>query len=400
MICSRNFAYVLVLLGLPFQFSFQFNFYTVGAQNIQMDWNLDNISSFQLKVANKITTYFAAFSAIIWIILSYKIRKRRLIISIVFFTSSVVWLVNIAINDKLFWLVITIRAINGIFIGFFQTVHISYIMHFAEDNLFGFYGCLIQVSMFFSLSLLNVFVHALRWQIICVILAIQSFLFGGLIWTIPEFIVIPKTSSHTHIYYQPYFKNAIVMILVMIIQCFSGIGFMIDNCARLLHGIGIDIDIYISSSFMNLVGYTSTLICSFIIDFIGVKYMWSFSTFGIAVSLMMYDITLKIDTPKWVGVLSVFLYFLFFGLGVGPTPWLLCGVLFPESLMIESGGINTFTNRFMDIWFDYVLAAITNSLGEFGSVAFNATISILGGVFGIFFIPNLKKSHPENTTIF
>lgn len=400
MIFSRNIAYVIVILSLPFQFSFQLNFYTIGAYKIKSNWNFEKLSQFQSNVADKITTYFGAFSAIIWIIVSYKVRKRRLIISIVFDVSSVIWLIYIATSDNNLWLIIILRAINGILLGFFQTVHISYIMYFAEENLYGFFGCLVQVSMFLSLSLLYLMFYAIQWKTVCIILAIQSFLFSGLIWLIPEFWVIPKTSSHTRIYHQPYLRNAIIMVSIMMIQCFSGIGFMIDNCARLLYEIGIDIDSTVQSSFMNLIGCISTLICSFVIDIVGVRFMWVFSAFGLFISLMIYDLTLKVNSPKWLGVLSVFLYFLFYGLGQGPTPWLLCGVLFPESVMIESGGINTFMNRFMDIWFGYLLSAITNSFGEFGSIAMNATISLIGGIAGVFFIPSLKKRHYENTTIF
>ncbi|KAK8883288.1 glucose import [Tritrichomonas musculus] len=400
MICSKNFSYVLIILSLPFQFSFHLNFYTIGALNIQTDLDFEKIPKYQLDIANKITTYFAAISAIMWIFISYKIKKRRFPISIMYMISGCVWLIYLAISVDNFWLTLFLRAINGIILGFFQSVHISYIMHFAEEKLRGFHGCLVQVSMFLSLSFLNAMVYAISWRIICIILSIQSFIFGGLIWLVPEFIILPKSLTCEYIHRQPFLKYLLLMISIMVIQCFSGIGFMIDNCSRLLYAIGIDINSTVQSAFMNLIGCISSLICSLIIDVVGVRYMWAFSSFGIVISLAIYDITLKVECPKWLGVLSIFLYFLFFGLGEGPVPWLTCGVMFSESVMIESGGINTFMNRFMDIWFGYLLDALNKAFGEFGSVVFNASFSLVGCILGLFFIPNLKRSFHENSTIF
>lgn len=104
----------------------------------------------------------------------------------------------------------------------------------------------------------------------------------------------------------------------------------------------------IQLALVDLIGFLSALIGSFIIDIVGVPSMWSFSSFGITLSLMIYDITFKIACPKWLGVFGVFLYFLFFGLGEGTIPWMLCGLLFPESIKY------TFVNQFMGIWFGYL----------------------------------------------
>ncbi|KAK8857792.1 glucose import [Tritrichomonas musculus] len=401
MILSRNLLYILIILSFPLQFVFHNIFFTHGAASIQSNWDFSKISKFQLDFANNVTGYMAAASSLIFIFVSYRIKKRRIFISILYLLSGVIWLVYLAINDKNLWLLILLRTINGVFIGFFQSAEISYMMHFSQEKLFGFHGSLIEVSITLAISLLNVMFYSIDWKIISIILSIQSFAFGGLIWMIPEYKVIPKTYSRQYIYKPPFLKFLIVMISIMAIQCFSGIGFMIENCPRLLKDIGIELDSYIQLAFSNFISCVSAFISAFIIDTIGVRYMWAFSSFGTVISLIIYVITLKVECPKWVGVFGVFLYFLFFGLGEGTIPWMLCGLMFPESLMIESGGINTFVNRFMDSWFDDLLNVITKSIGEFGSVAINAAVSFLGIWFGLFFIPNLNDYYyNENITVF
>lgn len=400
MICSRNFAYIMIILSFPLQFGFHLNFFTHGSSEIEAGWD-NKVSPFLLDVANRITNYLGAISSIAFIFINYKFKKRRILISIIYVVSGITWLIYMAVNEHNIWLSIVLRAFNGIFIGFFQSSHISYMMHFSQEKLFGFHTSLIEAAITFSISILNIMFYAIPWKIISIILSIQSFLFGGLIWLIPEFIVIPKTYSRQYIHQSPYMKNCLVMVSIMAIQCFSGIGFMIDNCSRLLGDIGIEMNAYLQLALVNFISCLSALIGAFIVDAVGISSMWAFSSFGIAFSLIIYDITLKVFCPKWVGVFSVFLYFLFFGFGEGTIPWMLCGMIFPESLMVESSGINTFVNQFMGIWFGYFQNVLIKEFGEFGSVLFSAVVSFLGMWFGLFLIPNIKKAYQtENITVF
>ena len=401
MICSRNFAYIIIILSFPLQFGFHMNFFTHGAPDIQSGWNMSKVSPFLLDVANRITNYFGAVFSVITIFINYKSKKRRLLITIMYSISGVIWLIFLAITDSNIWLSIVLRAFNGIFLGFFQSSYTSYLMHFSREKIFGFHTSLVEVTVALSISILNIMFYVMNWKIIAVILSVQSFMFGGLIWLVPELFTVPKSYSRQYIHRSPHIQNTLVMVGIMILQCFSGIGFMIDNCSRLLSDIGINLNAYIQLAFVNLISCVSAFIGAFIVDAVGISSMWAFSSFGITASLIIYDVTLKVVCPKWVGVFGVFLYFLFFGLGEGTVPWMLCGLIFPESLMIESGGINTFTNQFMGIWFGYFQNVLIDKFTEFGAVLFSAVISFLAIFFGLFLIPNIKKTYQtENITVF
>lgn len=396
---SRHLIYIIIICGLPFQFSFELNFYGAAQSQIEKDWDYSKLSKYQIEIHGKMTTYVSTICSILSIFLSYKMKKRRLPISIMYLASGVIWIFHMVIGKDDYALVLILKALCGVLLGFFHSVHISYMMHFVEKENLAFYGCLVQFSMFCSLVLVNILVYAVNWKLICLFISIQSFLFAGLIWIVPEVHVIPKKASNTYVYKKPHLRNVIVMMAIMWLQCFSGIGFMIDNCARLMSDVGINIDTKLQSALTNFIGCLSTFIAAFIMDILGVRFMWALSAFGLVASLIIYAITLKVNCPKWLGCFSVFLYFLFFGLGEGPIPWLLCGVIFPESIMVETGGINCFMNRFLDCWFGYILTEITTATGEFGGVLFNACCSLVAGLFGLMFIPSFQKTHPDNTTV-
>ncbi|KAK8852976.1 glucose import [Tritrichomonas musculus] len=396
---TKNICYIIVILSFPLQFVFHNLFYSYGVPSIQKNWDMSHVSKTQLDVANIITKYCAAFSPLAFIFISYKIKKLRKFMSILFFIGGVIFLLYLPINEHIVWFIIILRILNGILVGFFMSATIAYLMHYSINGIHGFNGSLIEVAITLGICITELMFYVIPWKIVGVLFSVQSFLFGGLIWLVPEYFVIPKSLSHDYIYRKPFLKNLLIMILIMIIQCFSGIGFMINNCARLLSGIGIELHSSIQSTLTNFISCLSAFISAFIIDVVSARYMWAFSSLGIVISLLIYDITLKIECPKWVGVFAVFLYFLFFGLGEGTIPWMLCGLIFPESLMIESGSINTFVNRFMDAWFDHLLNLISKSLGEFGSVAFNACITFFGIWVGLYFIPKMNISTEDKITI-
>ena len=124
------------------------------------------------------------------------------------------------------------------------------------------------------------------------------------------------------------------------------------------------------------------MIAAFITDYIGTKNMWSFSSLGLCIGLIIYAITLKTDTPNWLGTLGVFVYFLFYGLGEGPTPWYLCGTMFPESVRIESSAIILFENLFLGPILEQLWNSLDKINGQFGSIVFSAVACFLSIFLG------------------
>lgn len=189
------------------------------------------------------------------------------------------------------------------------------------------------------------------WRTVSIILFVQALIFGSLIWFVPDVKIKPKSISKEYIFSKNHIRCLLVMIMLMVLQQLSGIGIILGQFTEILLSVGLNIDNHLQAIMFDFVGVLSTFIAAFITDTISTRYMWCFSAFGLCISLIIYGITLKIMLPKWVSVLGVFIFFLFFGLGEGQIPWYVSGTFFPEEVRIESSAVciclHTFYHQFL-----------------------------------------------------
>lgn len=383
MVFSKESAYIIVLLSLPFQFNIITDSYDSYLTEMKKGWsNTREISYYENYFAKKITFMVGFISSISFIFVFYRYRKMRLIISISFFLSAVVWFLYIIIDENKFYFFIFLRGIQGIFLGTFQMPSITYILYFTHEENKCFCGCLLQVAMFMGLLILNLLFQFTSWKTVAIVSAVQSLLFCGTIWLVPEYYVKRKSMTHDQVFNKNNRRNLLIMMMIMLLQQFSGISTLLGQVSRLLAGVGLNIGEYMNSVLFDLVGTISTMVAAFITDFIGTRNMWSISSFGLFIGLIVYAITLKITVPNWAGTLGVFMYFLFYGLGEGPVPWYLCGSIFPESVRIESSAINLFENLFLSPILDKLWENLNKIDGQFGSIIFSAVACLLSIFLG------------------
>lgn len=394
---DRTSASILVLLSLPFQFNIITDSFSSLHTEMIKKWTPGkDFSYYENYFANKITYYAGLISSISFIFVYYRYRKMKLVLSITLFLNGVTWLLYLAVDEHKVPLFIVIRGLQGLYLGIFQMSQISYILHFAYDEIKCFCGCLSQVAMFTGLLITNLLFNFCSWQAVVIILAAQSILFCGAIWLVPEYHIKPKSITHEYIWDKGNIKKLLIALLIMLLQQLSGIGTLLGQVSRLLSGVGLNIGNYLESCLFDFVGGLSTMVAAFITDYIGTRYMWSFSAFGLFIGLIVYAITLKVSTPNWAGTLGAFIYFLFYGLGEGPIPWFICGTIFPETVRIESSAIVLFENFFLSPILDLLWENLNSLDGQFGSIIFSAIICFLAIFLG-FLIP--KDSHEENDGI-
>ncbi|KAK8887589.1 glucose import [Tritrichomonas musculus] len=399
MICNRNIYNVLIILLLPIQYSFQTDLYTNLLLILESKWKTEN-KSIILIYAIKFSVNIAAIVfGIAGIFIYYRIRNRKLFISIGFIINSIVYFSYFCINEERLWVLIILRTFNGIFLGLFDSITIFYLYHFVSSNYQAFFGYLIQTVMFLGLVLMSLILYALRWQYLVVILGIQCLLISGLIWIIPEISIPQKSITHDYITSKNHRFNLFILVFIMLLQQFSGIGTCVNNVPRMLTGIGLDIDNHLQKALMNSIGCLSTFIGSFATVTISRNYLWALSSLGMCAALIIYSITLMSNIGNWVGTFGVFLFFTFYGLGQGPIPWLLCGELFPESVRIESGAITITVNMLLGLIFHFVNESITDSADEFGSIMFNAAMNFVAMFVGLFLIPVKRNEYYYNDNL-
>ena len=399
MINSKNFVYVLIYLMIPCQFSFTQNYYSSAKSLMQSSfdpWLSDKLDT----EAGNITNYVGCVAAIASIFIFYAVRKIRIVISINYFLSGVLFLLYLAISQNSLWVILLLRALQGIVLSIFQSIMILCIFSFANEETYGFFGCLVQTFMFFSLVILYLLCNWCSWQVVVIVLAIENFVNAGVIWLGPEISIIPKKMSRDYFYEKKHWFPIFVTTMLMVFQQFSGIGTLMERVPQLLAGIGFETSPALQNVLIFGVSGISSLISSFISDAVGRKGMWSFSSFGLCIGLLVYAITLKIECANWIPTLGSFSYFLFYGLGQGPMPWYFHGELFPASLRVESGAYNMFLNQLFSFVTKYIINAIQDAAGEFGYVLFCAIFSLIAGIFGIIFVKDLSKGETDTLNVF
>lgn len=399
MLCNQNIRYILIVLFIPMQYSFQTDYFSNALPLMQSEWKTNNIPQFEIELSKNIIKCSAIICGICSIFIYYKIKKRKLAISIAFIINSLIYLCYLCVDENRFWVSIILRIFNGILLGFLNSITILYLYHFPNNNCLSFFGYLIQTVMFLSLVIMSLLLTVLNWRYLGVILAVQCLIISGLIFIVPDFSVPPKKITHDYIYQNQHRKNIFILFFIMLLQQFSGIGMAVNNVPKMLTGIGLEINPHMQKALMNMIGCVTTFIGAYASVTIPLNYMWAISSFGMSVALIIYGLTLKIKTANWIGTFGDFLFFLFYGLGQGPIPWLLCGELFSESVRIESGAITTVFNTALGLIFTFIIDNIQKSFGEFGSVIFNASMDFIAMFIGLFLIPCNKKYNIENDNL-
>lgn len=399
MVFDRNAAYIIIVLTLPFQFNIITDSYNILKVEILKDWKTGRtLTYYENYFAEKITYYIGIITAICLVLIYYKLHKMRIVISVGFFFNAVTWFLYLLISEHRVFMFIIVRGLHGIFLSIFQMSHCVYLLHFSNEENTCFVGTLIVGSMFLGLLILNFLFYCCNWRAVTVICAVQSLIFCGLIWLAPEIRIKSRSQCKERIYDKNNRRSLFAMVFIMILQQLSGISILLGQLSRILVGIGLHIDSYLQSCLFVFVCALATFISAFISDYLGTRFIWSFSAFGLCVGLLIYGITLKVEMMDWVASLGIFVYFLFYGLGEGPIPWYLCGSLFKEELRIESSAITVCENFFFFPILPIIWESLNKNAGEFGSIIFCFVICFLSIFCGLL-IPKLNRSLDEGINL-
>ena len=397
MICNRELKNVIIVLLIPFQFQFLHDFYLQALENIQAKSINFNVPFSQTEAANRVFFASATVSSIISVFIYYKIKKRRLFLSICFVLNSIVWLTYLGFDEKHFWLAIILRICNGISVGIYHSISISYLFSFVYSEYVAFYGYHIQTVMFLSLVVVYALFSYVDYKMIAIVFAIQDLVLSGLIFFLPEIYPPSKSSTNEYIFQRGNLRNLLITVMLMVFQQFCGINIVLRKVPLMLEGIGINMKPTLQYLFMDTIGFLSNFIGSFIAESVSRKIMWFVSSLGLIIELLLCGLTLVIDDiGKWIGTLGAFLFYLFYGLGLGPIAWYFGGELFDDSLRIEAGAATLITNQVFTIIYTYIEKAIQKKFDDIGSVVLCGICNFFAIIFGMYFIPSTKDYEYEN----
>ena len=213
--------------------------------------------------------------------------------------------------------------------------------------------------------------------------------------------------------FKPWLRNALIIAIgIMFFQQFVGINAVIYYSPRifLMAGFGGNAAAITASAGIGIVNLLFTIVAIYFVDRLGRRKLFFIGMSGIILTLILLGFYFAFKTSageegKWISVLLIFLYIIFFAISIGPLGWLIISEVFPLTVRGMGASVGSLAvwlfnaivsfTFFKIIKFFSVHGSRTVVNGEdignpAGAFWFYALIAIIGIAWGYYFIPETK----------
>ena len=323
--------------------------------------------------------------------------------------GTIAWAFLPLMSEHTVWLGIILRALAGVVIGGFSSVIPMYIVELAPPEATGFFGSLNQLGVTIGVTLCYVSGIFCGWQMIAVVGSAIALTLALIIWYIPESPVSGKTAivddpaSSWEIFRGKWLCKTIVCMLLMVFQQFCGVNAILTNLSDLFSDAGVTLDINVASTITSIAQVISVLIGGFLIEKIGRRWTWIVSFGGLTIADLLYALCrherLQKRFPRWFPIADVFLFLLAYGLGGGPIPWFVASEMFPPELRPAAASAVSVSNWSMVFVVVEAFPYVKKAMGDFGCFLVFTVFSLIGTIFGVFYITDPKDHIGESTEL-
>jgi SP family galactose:H+ symporter-like MFS transporter len=137
--------------------------------------------------------------------------------------------------------------------------------------------------------------------------------------------------------FKPWLRNALIIAIgIMFFQQFVGINAVIYYSPRifLMAGFGGNAAAITASAGIGIVNLLFTIVAIYFVDRLGRRKLFFIGMSGIILTLILLGFYFAFKTSaggegKWISVLLIFLYIIFFAISIGPLGWLIISEVFP-----------------------------------------------------------------------
>lgn len=188
-----------------------------------------------------------------------------------------------------------------------------------------------------------------------------------------------------------YANGLIIGVVFMFIQQFSGINGMLTDLSSIMSAAGLDLKGDYQAGIALCAQFISVFVSSLLVDKIGPKLVWIFSSIICSVGLLMMALNEKFHWSAAFPLVSIFIYILGFGLGLGPAPWFVIPQYFPLDIRPGANSICLLANWVFSFIIVMVFPKMKEGLTTFGSFIFFFAVCVFSVFFGIFKVQNPPK---------
>jgi len=197
---------------------------------------------------------------------------------------------------------------------------------------------------------------------------------------------------------KPWLRPALtIAVVIFFIQQFSGINTIIYYSPLIFKMAGFvsnEASIF-PSIIVGAVNVIFTILSMFLLDRVGRRPLYFVGLSGICLSLIALGISFYFkdalgDSLKYFTVGSMLLYIAFFATSLGPLGWLMISEVFPLKARGVGMSIGSFAHWFFNALIAFVFFKLINLLSPSGAFWLFAVFSIVGIIWGYFYIPETK----------
>ena len=378
----------------------------------QKEWN---ISSLEVQFFNAITSATAIIGPFIASFV-LKFIGRKILSYILASFGIFFWALLFALKEEIFWFGIVVRALLGFVLGATNTLAPMYIVELSTPELTGFYGSICACGLIIGIILVDLIGEFFRpWA--CNVLSIVVYGIHILfLYFVPE--TSPKNScscinSHFNISHnekdtndlsnssessqegttqkesilkQPYLKNILICMSMLVIQQFSGANAIVNNLNSILADGGIPLRAGVGAAIAMLAQVITIIVGGTIVNLAGRRLMWLISC--IIMFATEYILAFN-DEYKWNNVLPVIIMFILlfgYGLGLGSIPSYYASEMFPDSLRATASSFVNVTQWSCSFIVIFIYEPMIDSMKFMGTFVFYGTVALIGGILGFIFI--------------
>lgn len=330
-----------------------------------------------------------------------KMVGRRGTTFIIALFNSLSWLGLLFSNSKHFWYSIVMRAFTGISLGAFSSVIPMYIVELAPRDRSAFFGTLNQVGIATGIVICQLLGTAFEWQALIGAAILISALLSCLVWLVPESPAVAETNEKKNgdtVFQKKYVKKLAIGCALMIIQQFSGVNGILVNLGLLFEGIG-NLATY-AGAIATSAQIVAALGSGLVIDRLGRRNIWNVSTAGLFVTILFFILAKQFSWPSGFLIFDIFLYFIFFGGGLGPIPWFIVPELFEVTVRSQACSIATVANWIFAFLISYLHGILVDAIQIEWTMGIYAVFCLAGFIFGIFVMPNDKSPAQDKNIIY
>ena len=299
------------------------------------------------------------------------------------------------------------RAFLGIALGAFSSIGPMFLVEIAPKNASGFFGTLAQIAIVAGQVFTDFIGSSVNYLNLNFVGAGIAALQAILIWFIKESPVYKKLNeeenkalnvkneSKVTFFTKENVRNLIIGISLTFFQQFAGINGILTNLSDIMSGAGLNIDPNYQAGIATSAQLIAAFIVSFIIDKLGRKNVWCFSSASAAVFLLIFALNEKFNWSNVLPLIMVFLYQLGFGLGLGPITWFLVPEYFDDIARPTATMCCTISNWVFAFIIILAFPSMKSSMSLFGALMFFFAVCIGSLIFGIFCIKEPEKMNIE-----